>query len=156
MTGGLRIWEEEGIEIRRAWPSDQEAIQDMVHEMRLNPLGLHWERFLVASGSDGQLFGLGQIKTHRDGSNELASIAVVPRFRGQGLARALIEALLRDRPPAVYLTCRSLLIPFYQRFGFRTASGQDLTPYFRRLRRLASLLSPLLPRAGGMTIMRRG
>lgn len=156
MTGGLRIWEEERIEIRRARPSDQEAIRGMVREMRLNPLGLHWDRFLVASGSDGQLFGLGQIKGHRDGSNELASIAVVPRLRGQGLARVLIEALLRDQPPPVYLTCRSRLIPFYERFGFRTVAGQDLSPYFRRLRRLASLLSPLLPRAGGMTIMRRG
>jgi N-acetylglutamate synthase-like GNAT family acetyltransferase len=154
MSGGH--WQGRGIEIRRARPSEQRAIRNLVQAMHLNPLALHWERFLVASNRDGQLVALGQVKTHRDGSRELASIAVLPDCRGQGLARALIEALLRDQEPPIYLTCRSSLTPFYQRFGFRTASARELTPYFRRLRRLASLLSPLAPRAEGMTIMRRG
>lgn len=151
-----RLWREGGIEIRRAQPSEQEAIRKIVRQMRLNPLALHWERFLVASTGNGQLVALGQIKVHRDGSRELASIAVVPLFRGQGLARALIEALLRGVEPPVFLTCRSSLVPFYGRFGFRAASGKDLTPYFRRLRRLACLFSPLLRRAEGMAILRRG
>ncbi|MGA2112860.1 MAG: GNAT family N-acetyltransferase [Anaerolineales bacterium] len=151
-----RPWGEAGIEIRRARPSEQEAIRKMVRQMRLNPLALHWNRFLVASGGDGQLVALGQIKTHRDGSRELASIAVVPRFRGQGLARALIETLLRDVNPPVFLTCRSSLVPFYEQFGFRAASGKDLTPYFCRLRRVASLLSALFRRPEGMAILRRG
>ena len=145
-------WREEGVEIRRARSSDQRAIRKMVSQMRLNPLALHWDRFLVASGRDGQLVALGQIKVHRDGSRELASIAVIPRFRGQGLARALIEALLREADPPIFLTCRSSLVPFYEQFGFRLASGQDLTPYFRRLRGLASLLTR---RSEGMAIMRR-
>src|ERR1700730_18130879 len=56
-------------------------------------MNLKWPNFVVAE-DDGAIVGVGQIKSHGDGSRELASIAVVPARQGQGIARAGLEALL--------------------------------------------------------------
>jgi len=100
------------------------------------------------------MLGCGQIKPHADGTRELASIAVWPRFQGQGVARAVIEHLLARHQPPLYLTCRAELQPFYQKFRFVTISESQATPYFRRLMRLARLLSRLAQRLGAMAVMR--
>jgi len=55
---------------------------------------LDWKRFVVAETHDGGFIGCGQLKPHKDSSLELASIAVDASYRGQGVARAMIEHLL--------------------------------------------------------------
>jgi len=114
-------------------------IRSLIHEARINPVGLNWRRFLLAVTPDGKVVGCAQIKPHYDGSSEFASLAVDPPHRGRGTARNLIEQLLKTSPHPIYLTCRSGLGPFYVRFGFRVADQNDLPPYFRRLKRLADI-----------------
>ena len=67
-------------------------------------------------------------------------MAVLPAFRQQGIARALIEHLLLAAPRPVYLTCRSGLGALYNKFGFQALKIDEMPAYYRRLQRLAGLL----------------
>lgn len=89
------------------------------------------------------MVGCGQVKNHRDGSRELASIAVVPKWRGKGVARAIIEQLIETHPGELYLTCRASLQPFYERFGFKKIESRQMPKYFRRISRLANVMGVL-------------
>ena len=124
--------------MRPAMAGDQPAIRRMIRRAGINPLGLAWRRFVVVEASEG-IIACGQVKDHADGSRELASLAVAEGWRGRGLARVIIEHLQRQSGPPLWLTCREGLVPLYTRFGFRkvTEAG-DLSPYFRRLMRLAA------------------
>ncbi|MDF1501103.1 MAG: GNAT family N-acetyltransferase [Anaerolineales bacterium] len=128
--------------LRLAMKEDQAVIRCMILGARLNPLGLHWKGFLLAEDEDGNVLGCGQIKGHADGSRELASIYVKPEKRGRGLARAIIQGLLSDQAPPVWLTCQRALVDFYRRYGFQEIRDVDMMPaYFRRVRRLVGALS---------------
>jgi N-acetylglutamate synthase-like GNAT family acetyltransferase len=139
--------------LRPATRSDQVRIRSLIRTVRINPTGLDWPRFVVAVTSSGELIGCGQVKTHADGSRELASIAVAPDYRGEGVARAIIEHLINIHPKPLYLTCRSSLEPFYQQFGFQTIPNNQMPPYFRRISRLAKILFWLIRRGEGLAVM---
>lgn len=109
------------------------AIRTLIRQAKINPTGLNWRRFCVSLDQQGRLIGCGQVKPHRDGSRELASIAVVPEWRRKGVASALIRHLMRQHPPPLYLTCRASLGPFYERFGFRTIPLDEMPPDFKRI-----------------------
>jgi N-acetylglutamate synthase-like GNAT family acetyltransferase len=157
-----------GIEFRWANAEDEAAIKALVRSSNLNPLGVHWQRFLVAedkAGDVAQIVGIGQVKVHGDGSRELASIATVPDRQGHGIATAIIRQLLETDAVtgygALYLTCRGHMEPFYQRFGFHRAGDvASLPPYFRRLMRLAwpyLTVGRLLGKdVGGLVMVRKG
>lgn len=127
--------------IRRATAADQRAIRALVWGSGINPLGLAWQRFVVAEAG-GAVVGTGQIKPHRDGSRELASIAVAPARRGEGLAGAIIRALQRGAGPPLYLTCAGRMAGFYPRFGFRALAPAEMPPGLRRRHRLAGAVAP--------------
>jgi N-acetylglutamate synthase-like GNAT family acetyltransferase len=107
-------------------------------------MALSWPRFLVAESAAGQFIGCGQLKPHSDGSLELASLAVIPEWRGKGVARSLIQALMGKALRPLYLTCRGELGPFYAKFGFRVLRRDEMPPYFRRLSRLAGFVGKLV------------
>lgn len=129
--------------LRPALQQDKIAIRRLIQEARINPTALDWRRFLLAVNSQGEMIGCGQVKPHRDGSRELASIAVRRAWRGQGVASAIIRALVEDHPGRLYLTCRANLGPFYERFGFRVIEPLAMPIYFRRIWRLARLAHAL-------------
>jgi N-acetylglutamate synthase-like GNAT family acetyltransferase len=121
------------VTIRPAAADDQPTIRRLVREAHINPRDLNWPNFVVAE-DDGAIVGVGQVKAHRDGSRELASIAVVPARQRQGIGRALIETLLtREQGAALHLTCRSELQSYYERFGFRRLERAEYPPYFARI-----------------------
>lgn len=128
------------VTIRPASAADQPAIAAIVRAARINPLGLDWPRFLVAEESGG-LIGVGQVKPHRDGSRELASIAVVPEWQGLGVGAAIVRELLAREPSTLHLMCASPTRPFYRRFGFYEIDPAAMPRYFRRMARLAAALS---------------
>ncbi len=128
--------------LRPAVREDAPGIRKLIYASRLNPLGLHWRRFVIAEDVRGGLIGCAQIKAHRDGSPELASLAVRRDRREEGIGGALVEHLLQIAPAPLWLTCRSGLVPFYERFGFvSVGSEESQPPYFARARRLVNLLS---------------
>lgn len=139
--------------MRRATAADARAIRRLIWRVGINPLSLDWRRFLVAVDGENRVIGTGQIKPHGDGTREMASIAVAPERQGQGIGKAIIERLLAENEPPLYLTCRARMEPYYARFGFRTLRAEEMPPYFRRIFRIASLLRRILPRAGEMRVM---
>jgi len=139
--------------IRTATEADQSAIRRLIREAKLNPMSLDWPNFVVAD-EDGATVGVGQVKAHRDGSRELASIAVVPVRQGQGIGSALIELLLARSPGIVlHLTCRRELEGFYRRFDFRTLERTEYPPYFARMIPLVNLV--MRPFGTRILVMRR-
>ncbi|MBN2549606.1 MAG: GNAT family N-acetyltransferase [Anaerolineales bacterium] len=141
--------------LRLATADDQRAIRALIHQAQINPTGLNWRRFLLAVDEDNRVIGCGQIKPHRDGSRELASIAVAPDWRDQGVARRLIERLFEENTGRVYLTCREELGALYARFGFHIAGWDEMTPYFKRLAYLAEIIRRLHLLPGRMLVMVR-
>jgi N-acetylglutamate synthase-like GNAT family acetyltransferase len=142
--------------LRPANESDFPSIRRLIHQVGINPMGLDWRRFLIVVDPNDNLLGCGQIKRHNDGSRELASIAVVPEYRGRGIARAVIEKLLEGQTGTLYLTCRAHLGPFYEKFGFQPVSGLSAMPdYFRNISRLVRFFQRTGLMPGRMLVMVR-
>jgi N-acetylglutamate synthase-like GNAT family acetyltransferase len=111
----------------------------LINEAQINPMGLDWRRFVVAVDERDQVVGCGQVKTHRGGACELASLAVSRGWRGRGVGGQIIQRLMRDAQPPLWLMCRSGLVPFYQEFGFKEVGVDEPQPaHFRRMRSLVS------------------
>jgi N-acetylglutamate synthase-like GNAT family acetyltransferase len=129
-------------QLRPAGAHEQLLIWRMVIGAGLNPLHLRWDDFILTEGAEGDILGCGQIKNHRDGSRELASIYVRPEARGQGVAKSIIKKLLAETSAPVWLTCRRELRDFYRRFGFEEVHSPESMPaYFHRVKRLVRLFS---------------
>jgi N-acetylglutamate synthase-like GNAT family acetyltransferase len=130
-----------GFAMRPAEKTDRDAIRRLVSNARLNPSGLDWRRFVVINDPSRKVAACGQVKPHRDGSRELASLVVEPRQRGQGLGAAVVLALMAEHDAPLYLMCRSTLVGYYERFGFRELTPEmEQPPYFKRVRRLFGTL----------------
>jgi N-acetylglutamate synthase-like GNAT family acetyltransferase len=152
------------IYLRAATAVDQDAIRAMIRAARLNPMHLVWTNFVVAEeiapagdtapgcarqvNSAGRVVGVAQIKPHRDGSRELASVAVLPSHQGQGIGARMIEVLLAREASNVYLYCGDIMPAYYRRFGFVEVAASELPVAIRRwfrLGRAAVALLTLLP-----------
>jgi N-acetylglutamate synthase-like GNAT family acetyltransferase len=141
--------------IRPAVAADQPAIKAIVRAARIYPIDLRWPQFLVAEDA-ARVVGIGQVKPHGDGSRELASIAVVPDQQRKAIAKLIIRALLAREPGTLYLTCQESMQGYYARFGFRPVPPRQMTPYVRRLRRIAQLIRLIVPGIPRMAVMKRG
>ncbi len=141
------------VELRKAERADRAAIWRLIFSERLNPLGINWRRFVLAVDEAGAVIGCAQVKPHSDGTRELASLVVVPSWRGRGVSRRLIETLQASAGPPLYLTCRSGLAEFYARFWFCLLEDQELTTYYRRLKRLVTRLIWLTRSREGLAVM---
>lgn len=141
--------------LRKANREDANKIRGMVRAENLNPLSLDWRHFLVACNQDGEVIGCGQVKAHKDGSRELASMVVLSGWRGKGAARALIEGLINTHPGTLYLTCMARLQPLYEKFGFKVIAFEEMPPYFKRISRLISIMVILAPKEFHLRVMRR-
>jgi N-acetylglutamate synthase-like GNAT family acetyltransferase len=141
--------------IRPATRQDFSEIRALIHAVSINPTGLDWRRFLVAMTPDNTFLGCGQIKPHSDGSLELASIAVQESARGQGVARAIIQALLeRETTRPLYLMCRARLEPLYIKFGFHAIVQEDMPVYFKRISRAERIFNANARAEDRLKIMR--
>ena len=141
--------------LRPAIEDDVKTIRWLVRIGEINPTGLRWQRFMVAESPEGQVIGCGQVKSHRDGSDELASIVVHPDWRGRGVARAIIEHFLELYKGELYLMCRANLGPMYEKFGFHSLSQEEMPRYFYRIMRMLGLLERVRSDADRVLIMKR-
>jgi N-acetylglutamate synthase-like GNAT family acetyltransferase len=129
--------------VRPATEADQPRILRLIKEVRLPRMNLRWPNFVLAE-EDGEVIGMGQVKSHGDGSRELASIAVVPARQGQGIGSAIIKALLaREQGVVLHLSCRRQLEGYYERFGFARLEPASYPPYFRRTTLVVSRITRL-------------
>ena len=129
--------------LRPARETESRVIKDLIHLVGINPMGVNWKRFVVAINAQDYVIGIGQLKPHGKEILELASIAVHPEYRGQGIARAIIEHLLKDSPRPLYLMCESSNGPLYEKFGFLGIPYDEMPRYFQRISKLAGLASTL-------------
>jgi N-acetylglutamate synthase-like GNAT family acetyltransferase len=142
--------------LRPATEADFPEIKALIRQVRINPTGLDWRRFTVAVNGFGQMIASAQLKPIPGGLTELASLAVRPAYRHQGVARALIEHLLAEAPRPVYLTCRSGLGKLYEKFGFRVLEAKETPLYYRRLQRLAGIFMGMTRRSERLFVMKLG
>ena len=138
--------------LRDATVEDQPTIRQIVRAANINPTGLDWPRFILAEDG-GAIVGVGQVKPHRDGTRELASMAVIPDRQRQGVGSAIIEELLRREKGTLHLTCRSRLQGYYERFGFKRLETREYPPYFAR--RVPMINTFLRPFGIRIIVMRR-
>lgn len=141
--------------LRPAAATDSAAIRKLIVRSRINPSALNWRRFVVAISSKNKLIGCGQIKPHRDGSHELASIAVEQDWQGHGLGRAIIENLLESSAGVLYLMCRSSMGSLYEKFGFQVITGEGMPKYFQRVSKLVGMVELLNSEGETLLVMRR-
>jgi len=141
-------------DIRPALEVESTQIKDLINLVGINPTGLDWKRFVVAVNDSGQVIACGQIKPHGGDIRELASIAVHPDCRGQGLARAVIETLLRKNPRPLYLMCMSHNGPMYEKFGFRMVEDKQLPRYFGRIKKLFDVADVLMRSGEELLVMK--
>jgi N-acetylglutamate synthase-like GNAT family acetyltransferase len=140
--------------IRPARETEAAQIRELIYQVGINPTGLDWKRFVVAVNDRDEMIGCGQLKPHAQKVLELASIAVYPEHQGEGVARAIIEYLLKDSPRPLYLMCQSSLGPLYEKFGFRSISYDEMPRYFQRISKLAGLVTTLASREEHLLIMK--
>ena len=140
--------------IRPARESESGQIRELIHLTGINPMGLDWKRFVVAVNDRDEMIGCGQLKPHGENILELASLAVYPEYRDQGVARAIVEHLLAQSLRPLYLMCASPLGRFYEKFGFREIEYDEMPRYFQRISRLAGLATTLLQRNERLLIMK--
>ncbi len=144
-----------GFQLRPARHEESASIRKLIWRVLINPTGLDWRRFWVAVDSQDRLLGCGQLKTHSDGSLELASIAVHPQYRGRGIAHAIVNQLLDRASRPLYLRCAAPMQAFYERFGFRAISPDEIPPSFRRDWKIFAWLKKyLFPKIPGLCVMR--
>ena len=129
--------------LRPARETESRVIKDLIYSVGINPMGVDWKRFVVAITAQDDVIGIGQLKPHGKEILELASIAVDPEYRGQGIARAIIKYLLIDSPRPLYLMCESKNGALYEKFGFREIPYKEMPRYFQRISKLAGLASTL-------------
>jgi N-acetylglutamate synthase-like GNAT family acetyltransferase len=140
--------------IRPARETEAASVQDLIHLVGINPMSLDWRRFVVAVNDRDEMIGCGQLKPHGQEVLELASIAVYPEHQGHGVARLIIEHLLKDSPRPLYLMCESSLGPFYEKFGFQAIPYEEMPRYFQRMSKLAGLVTTLARRQERLFIMK--
>ena len=138
--------------IRPATHADQVTIRRLIKEAGINRMSLQWPNFVVADDA-GAIVGIGQVKTHGDGSRELASIAVIPARQSQGIGGAIIKTLLDREEGVVHLTCRRQLQGYYERFGFRRLAPAEFPRYFRRMIPIINVVARLF--GTQIVVMRR-
>ena len=142
------------IRIRPAREIEAGQIRDLIYLVGINPVGLDWKRFVVAVNDRDEMIGCGQLKPHGKEILELASIAVYPEHQGKGVARAIIEHLLKDSPRPLYLMCESSLGLLYEKFGFRAIAYEEMPRYFQRISKLAGLVTTLARREERLLVMK--
>ena len=138
--------------LRPAARDDEKKIKDLIHQSRLNSMNLDWERFIVAE-EEGQFLGCVQLKPHKDGARELASLAVIKERRESGIGAMLVKAIIEQNPGELYLMCDGSLTSYYQRFGFEEIEPEVMPRSFKTPYRAARIFSKVT--AFRLAIMRR-
>jgi N-acetylglutamate synthase-like GNAT family acetyltransferase/protein-tyrosine-phosphatase len=129
-TGIVSRPEQRGVALRRAEPTDYEAVENILRELELPTDGVkEWlDRFWVGE-HEGTVVGIAGMERYGDAAL-LRSVAVAPAWQGGGVGRALIDRVLEDARTAgiqdVFLLTTTAE-PYFVRLGF-TRVERDCVP----------------------------
>ncbi|MFZ5448447.1 MAG: N-acetyltransferase [Thermodesulfobacteriota bacterium] len=86
--------------------------------------------YYVYRQNNGPILGIAALHICWAGLGEIRSVAVAPSHRGQGIASRLVETCLQEaRTIGLSEVFLLTLVPeFFQRFGFKVVSREDLLP----------------------------
>lgn len=78
----------------------------------------------------GELLAFARVLTDNVYRAHLFDVIVRDSHRGQGLGKAIVEAVVNHpvvgKVEKIILSCRTELVPFYERWGFTTGLGPDI------------------------------
>lgn len=131
------------INIRAAREEDQQTIVAFIHQAKINPRNIHWQNFLVAEEGN-KIVGIRQVKTHPQGTREVASGFVLPEYRRQGISARLMNELLARETGPLYTLVNQKRAPYYEQFGFRRVEVNQLPADFRREYQIGRIVTSLL------------
>jgi len=115
------------VKLRTARADETEWINARYAEVRFLPSDLAHEVVVIAE-VDGEPAGLGRLVDVDERSCELGGMLVFDRFRGRGVARAIIDELLRHtRGRDVYCIPFADLEPLYTSAGFARSGDAPLS-----------------------------
>jgi len=103
--------------VRKARTDDIPPAVGLARTLGLDYPGMESDSLWVASEA-GAVVGLVALKRHID-CLELCALGVEPAFRGKGIAKALVEALMAEAPCDVHLA--TVIPAFFETAGFRPA-----------------------------------
>lgn len=129
--------------IRPARQEEQETLVDYIRQAKLNPRNLHWQNFLVAE-EDHKIVGIRQIKTHPQGTREVASGFVLPEYRRRGISTRLMNELLARENGPLYTMVNEKWAPYYEQLGFRRVDVTQLPSDFLKEYRIGRIVTSLM------------
>jgi N-acetylglutamate synthase-like GNAT family acetyltransferase len=117
------------IQIRKAEKSEIEWINQCYDQINFAPSNFEQEIIAIAL-LKGQATGLGRLITIDDKNLELGGIYTFEAYRGQGVAREIVEFLLKQASLSQTIYCIPFehLRPFYQSFGFIPCKHTEQLP----------------------------
>ncbi len=92
-----------GCSLRPAHSADEWPIRRLVLSAKLDPTQLRWAQFWVVE-YEGTVIACGQLRSFPD-AQELGSLVVAPKWRGQGLGTRLTTHLIEQATQPLYLEC---------------------------------------------------
>jgi N-acetylglutamate synthase-like GNAT family acetyltransferase len=84
-----------------------------------------------------------QVRIHRRGSRELASLVVEPSHRRSSLGSRLVETVIEDAPGTLYLMTIRETEAFFRRFGFGAVKAGATPADFRRQLRIGQVATAI-------------
>ena len=94
--------------------------QGVPEEMELDEFDLNARHALAYA--DSECIGTARLVTLTENIGRIGRMAVLPKYRGQGIGRRLLESLLKAAQSQdikqVELHAQVSVIPFYEQFGF--------------------------------------
>jgi N-acetylglutamate synthase-like GNAT family acetyltransferase len=109
--------------IRKAGKKELPSIVALARRLGLDYEGMEKDAFWAAE-ADGQVVGIVGLKRHAD-CLELCALGVDPEFRGQGIAKSLVEALAAGTPGDLHLA--TIIPSFFEARGFVKTEGSPGT-----------------------------
>jgi GNAT superfamily N-acetyltransferase len=118
------------VRLRQATAADSGWINAAYADVHFQPSDLSRDLVIVAE-LDGERAGLGRLVPAGEEACELGGMLVFDAFRGRGVARAIIDELLRHADGrAVYCIPFADLERIYERAGFRRRERRDDVPEY--------------------------
>jgi N-acetylglutamate synthase-like GNAT family acetyltransferase len=100
--------------LRKPNSGDFQLICDYIREFELDNRDLQPGQF-TAAFRNSELVGFGRLRKHID-CIELCSLGVIAPLRRKGIGKAIVNDLIKNLSPKIYLVC---IIPeFFSPFGF--------------------------------------